>query len=152
MRSGTVSIQFVRTDKAKDLYVPEYMTSGAVGMDLCAVETVLVRAFSIARVPSGIKVKVPEGYEAQIRSRSGLSSKHGVWVVNQPATIDQDFVGELIIPMYNAGPANYKINRGDRIAQMVICPVIIAVMEEVESLPETDRGERGFGSTGSGCK
>jgi dUTP pyrophosphatase len=117
-------------------------------MDLCAVEDTLVRVMSIEKVPTGIKIKVPEGYEGQIRSRSGLSSRFGVWVVNQPATIDQDFVGELVIPMYNSGLQNYKIKRGDRIAQLVICPVVIASLEEVETLPATDRGENGFGSTG----
>ena len=143
-----LNIQFSRTERAQGLYVPAYMTEGAVGMDLCSTEDVIIRPMDISRVPSGVRIKIPEGYEGQIRSRSGLSSKHGVWVVNQPATIDQDFVGELIIPMYNSGVCSYKIHRGDRVAQLVVCPVMKVVLEEVAELPQTERGEKGFGSTG----
>jgi len=143
-----LNIQFSRTERAQGLYVPAYMTEGAVGMDLCSTEDVIIRPMDISRVPSGVRIKIPEGYEGQIRSRSGLSSKHGVWVVNQPATIDQDFVGELIIPMYNSGVCSYKIHRGDRVAQLVVCPVMKVTLEEVAELPQTERGEKGFGSTG----
>ena len=143
-----LNIQFSRTERAQGLYVPAYMTEGAVGMDLCSTEDVIIRPMDISRVPSGVRIKIPEGYEGQIRSRSGLSSKHGVWVVNQPATIDQDFVGELIIPMYNSGVCSYKIHRGDRVAQLVVCPVMKVTLEEVAELPRTERGEKGFGSTG----
>ncbi len=128
--------------------VPKYQTSGSVGMDLSSVEETVVLAGKSALVGSGIKIALPIGYEAQVRPRSGLAVKHAITVLNTPGTIDSDYRGEVKVILFNHGKDDFKISRGDRIAQLVINKVELAELKEVEKLEDTERGESGFGSTG----
>jgi dUTP pyrophosphatase len=132
------------------LPLPSYATAGAAGADVCAaVEGELVLAPGArAAVPTGLVLAVPQGYEVQVRPRSGLALKHGVTVANAPGTVDSDFRGELRVILVNLGEAPYVIRRGDRIAQLVVAPVVQARWVRAAALPETARGEGGFGSTG----
>ncbi len=133
-----------------ELPLPVYMSEGASGMDLrAAVADALVlppRGFAL--VPTGIAVAIPRGYEGQIRPRSGLALKHGVLVLNTPGTIDSDYRGEIGIILANMGPEPFTVERGDRVAQMVICRVERAEWRETDALPLTERDEGGFGHTG----
>lgn len=133
---------------ALDTEAPIYATSGAAGMDIKASEAVEVPSLGRAMVPTGIRVAIPEGYEIQVRPRSGLSIKHGITLINPPGTIDSDFRGEVNILVINLGDKTYTIAKGERIAQLVVCPVTRAAWQHVDHLPETVRGEGGFGSTG----
>lgn len=119
-------------------------------MDLLAAvyEPIFLKPFQRALVPTGIAVEIPPGYEAQIRPRSGLAIRHGITLLNTPGTIDADYRGEIKVILINLGEEDFVINRGDRIAQMVICPVMIVELEEVEELSTTHRSDGGFGSTG----
>ena len=117
-------------------------------MDLRANEKVVVERFGRAMVPTGLRISVPEGYEAQVRPRSGLSIKHGLTLINPPGTIDSDFRGEINVLVINLGDETYTIEKGERIAQMVICPIARAEWQKVAELQESKRGEGGFGSTG----
>ncbi|MCL2376193.1 MAG: dUTP diphosphatase [Defluviitaleaceae bacterium] len=137
-------------DEAKDLPLPQYMTDGAAGMDLYAhVQSEMVlRPRQRATVPCGFKMAMPIGFEAQIRPRSGLGLKHGISMPNAPGTIDADYRGEINVLLINHSDEDFTINRGDRIAQMVINKVERIEFEQVENLSETQRGEGGFGSTG----
>ena len=130
--------------------VPEYKTIGSSGMDLVAFikEPIKVKPKTSSLVPTGLAVAFIEDYEIQIRPRSGLAVKNNISVLNTPGTIDSDYRGEIKIIIYNHGSADFTINNGDRIAQMVLSPVIKMELEEVKDLPETIRGEGGFGSTG----
>jgi dUTP pyrophosphatase len=132
------------------LALPVAQTAGAAGLDLvAAVDVPLILApFERALVPTGIAIALPEGYEAQVRPRSGLAAKHGVTVLNSPGTVDADYRGEIKVILINLGSEPFTIGRGDRIAQMVVAPVTRASLKEVYSLPPTARGEGGFGSTG----
>lgn len=134
----------------QDLPLPRFMTSGAAGMDLYAnvTENVVIAPGRIKLVPTGISIAVPEGYEAQIRPRSGLAIKHGISLVNTPGTIDSDYRGEINLIMINFSDKSFVIKRGDRIAQMVINKIEIPNIIEVQELDETNRGSGGFGSTG----
>jgi dUTP pyrophosphatase len=145
-----MQVKVVVLDHGKDLPIPAYETTGSAGMDLRAAidEPIRLTPMERALVPNGIKIALPQGYEAQVRPRSGLAVKHGVTVLNTPGTVDSDYRGELKTTIINLGSEPFLINRGDRIAQMIIAPVIQAEMIEVESLDETERGEGGFGSTG----
>ncbi len=128
---------------------PEYATEGAVGLDLRAKEDVELRPLERKLVPTGLRIAVPQGYEAQVRPRSGLALRHGISMVNTPGTIDPDYRGEVRVLLINLGQEVVKLERGERIAQMVICPVARAsVVVEVE-LDETARSTGGFGSTGT---
>lgn len=133
-----------------DLPTPKYMTSGAAGMDLYAAveEPTLLKKGEIKLIPTGISISIDKGYEAQIRPRSGLSLKHGISLVNTPGTIDSDYRGEINLIMINFSSEDFTINRGDRVAQMVINKVEIPSIVEVENLDDTSRGTGGFGSTG----
>ena len=133
-----------------DLLLPTYESPGAAGMDIAAAITADIVIAPGARhaVPSGLAIAVPAGHEVQIRPRSGLALRHGVTVANAPGTIDSDYRGEIKVILINLGDEPFAINRGDRIAQMVICPVTQGVWMEVDTLDETARGEGGFGSTG----
>lgn len=146
-----VSIEITRLPHGADLPLPSYETEGSAGMDICAAVEGPVTVTPGARtlVPTGFKMALPMGYEAQIRPRSGLALKKGITLPNSPGTIDADYRGEVGIIMMNMGDEPFLINRGDRIAQMVIAPVTIAVWTETDSLNETVRGEGGFGSTGT---
>lgn len=139
-----------RLPHAADLPVPAYATEGAAGMDLFAAETVTLPPGGRALVPTGIAVAIPEGFEMQVRPRSGLALKHGVTVLNAPGTVDSDYRGEVGVILLNTGEAPFVVARGERIAQAVFAPVARAAWEEVVVLPETRRGTGGFGSTGRG--
>ena len=130
--------------------MPEYKTKGAAGMDLVASndEDITLKPLERFLIPTGIKIELPENYEAQIRPRSGLSIKHGISLINCVGTIDEDYRGEVKVGVVNLSNETYTIERGERIAQMIIAPVTKADIQLVEELSETTRGEGGFGSTG----
>ena len=130
--------------------LPEYKTSGASGMDLVAFikEEINVKPRTSCLVPTGISVAFSEDYEVQIRPRSGLAATKNISILNTPGTIDSDYRGEIKVIIYNHGDADFVVNNGDRIAQMVLSPVIKMELEAIKDLPETIRGEGGFGSTG----
>lgn len=130
--------------------IPSYQTDGAAGMDLCALtnEPITLKPLERKLIPTGLKMELPKSYEAQVRPRSGMSIKHGITLVNCVGTIDEDYRGEICIPIVNLSTENFTINNGDRIAQMIIAPVTKANIEIVTELSNTQRGEGGFGSTG----
>lgn len=140
----------VRPEKDGDLPLPAYMSKEAAGMDICAgvEEEQQILPGEISVIPTGFAMALPLGYEAQIRPRSGLAAKHGITLVNSPGTIDSDYRGEVLCPMINLGKVPYTIRRGDRIAQMIISPVVQARVAETDSLQLTPRGKGGFGHTG----
>ncbi|WP_269584820.1 dUTP diphosphatase [Roseibium sp. Sym1] len=146
----TVTLEFKRLDHGRDLPLPAYQSELAAGLDLlAAVEAPMSLApGERALVPTGLAMALPAGYEAQVRPRSGLAAKHGVTVLNTPGTIDADYRGEVKVILINLGVAPFEIARGERIAQMVIAPVLQARITEVETLSDTERGAGGFGSTG----
>lgn len=127
---------------------PEYATSGSAGCDIRSNEDVVIFAYQTKLVHTGIHIKVPEGFECQVRPRSGLSLKTGLRVANSPGTIDSDYRGEVCIIVHNTSAYNMSISKGDRIAQLVFCPVYQAKFIQVDELDKTDRGSGGFGSTG----
>jgi dUTP pyrophosphatase len=145
-------IKFVRLrpDVDKDLPLPRYMSPQAAGMDIHAAldEPVVLELGAIALLPTGFAIALPEGYEAQIRPRSGLAVKHGIGLINSPGTVDADYRGEVKIAVVNLGRKKYTVRRGDRIAQMVINRVYHAKLKIIEQLPPTDRNRGGFGHTG----
>jgi len=134
----------------KNIILPEYKTEGSSGMDLMAnvEQTVKILPGEKKIISTGIMVAIPEQYELQIRPRSGLAAKNGISIINAPGTIDSDYRGEIKVILINLGKDIFEIKKNDRIAQMIICPIIKAELEEVESLPKTVRGKGGFGSTG----
>jgi dUTP pyrophosphatase len=142
----TVAVQ--RLPHAEDLPLPAYATDGAAGMDLLAAHEVTLAPGGRSLVPTGIAIALPEGYEMQIRPRSGLALKHGITVLNAPGTVDADYRGEVGVVLLNTGAQAFTVARGDRIAQAVFAPVTRANLVEVSALPETARGAGGFGSTG----
>lgn len=135
---------------SKGAVIPEYKTKGAAGADLCALldAPLTIPAGKFAMVPTGLFFEIPEGYEVQVRPRSGLAAKNGITVLNTPGTIDSDYRGEIKVILINLGSSDFTINSGDRIAQMIIAPVIQASFSIVENLSNTERGSGGFGSTG----
>lgn len=141
-----------RLPHAEGLPLPAYESEGAAGMDLRAAapedEPITLRPGERALVPTGLCIALPAGFEAQVRPRSGLAAKAGITCLNTPGTIDSDYRGEVKVILINLGPEDFIIRRGDRIAQMVIAPVVQARWREVANLDGTDRGESGFGSTG----
>ena len=143
-----VKVLIKKLDSAVKL--PEYKTNGASGMDLVAFikKTIVIKPKTSSLIPTGISVAFSEDYEIQIRPRSGLAAKFNISVLNTPGTIDSDYRGEIKIIIYNHGDADVNINNGDRIAQMVLSPVIKMELEETNDLPKTIRGAGGFGSTG----
>lgn len=130
--------------------LPSYKTSGSSGMDLMALidDTLTIKPNQSVLVPTGLSIAIPDDTEVQIRPRSGLAAKSNISVLNTPGTIDSDYRGELKIILINHGKEDFLINNGDRIAQMILMPVLKIEFEEVEDLPETIRGSGGFGSTG----
>ena len=134
--------------------LPAYKTNGASGMDLMAfiAEPIILKPQSSCLVPTGISVAFSEEFEIQIRPRSGLAAKNNISVLNTPGTIDSDYRGEIKVIIFNHGNKEFIINNNDRIAQMILTPVVKMELEEIESLPETIRGEGGFGSTGKWAK
>lgn len=143
-------VYVTRTDDAKDLPLPKYMSKGSAGMDLYANvhEDVMIRRGEIKLIPTGIKIALPDGYEAQIRPRSGLALKNGITLVNTPGTIDSDYRGEIGVIMINCGTQGFIVKRGDRIAQMVINRYEQIEWTECEKLDETERADGGFGHSG----
>lgn len=143
-----IKVEIKRLTHGEDLPLPAYETAGAAGMDLRAAEAVTLRPGARHLVPTGLSIALPQGFEAQVRPRSGLAVKHGVTVLNAPGTIDCDYRGEVKVPLINHGQEDFVIARGDRIAQMVIAPVTRITWTEVTELDETARGTGGFGSSG----
>ena len=134
----------------KEVLTPKYKTDGSSGVDLSAFleNKVVIKPNSSELIPTGLQVAIPEELEIQIRPRSGLAAKESIGVLNSPGTIDSDYRGELKIILFNHGNKDFIINNGDRIAQMVLVPILKMEFEEVDSLPDTVRGQGGFGSTG----
>ena len=134
----------------RKVITPKYKTDGSSGVDLSAFldKEVVIKPNSSGLIPTGLQVAIPEELEIQIRPRSGLAAKESIGVLNSPGTIDSDYRGELKIILFNHGNKDFIINNGDRIAQMVLVPILKMEFEEVDSLPETIRGQGGFGSTG----
>lgn len=128
--------------------LPCYSKPGDAGMDICSSEDIILPAFHWRLISTGLFLELPDGYEMQIRSRSGLAAKHGLQVLNSPGTIDSGYRGEIKVIMINNDHRSYEIKNGDRIAQMVLAPVYTAVLNEVDTISESERGEGGFGSTG----
>jgi len=147
----TVELKIHRLPGSEDIPLPCYMSEGASGMDLYSAnaEPVTLAPGEIKLLPTGIRIELPPGYEAQIRPRSGLAAKHGVTVVNTPGTIDSDYRGEVKIILGNISRQPFEITRGTRIAQMVIAQVVRARITEADSLNDTARGAGGFGHTGA---
>ena len=152
MTSPSVKIQ--RLPHAASLPLPAYATPGAAGMDLaCALPAdapLLLAPGARAAIPTGFAIALPDGYEAQVRPRSGLAKNHGITVLNAPGTVDCDYRGEIVVLLVNHGRENLEISRGMRIAQLVVAPVVQIMLEEIGELSETARGSGGFGSTGLG--
>ncbi|MCM5559736.1 dUTP diphosphatase [Pleomorphomonas sp. JP5] len=145
-----IEVALQRLPHAKDLPLPAYQSEDAAGLDLLAAveEPVTLPPLGRALVPTGLAMALPSGYEAQVRPRSGLSAKHGVTVLNSPGTIDADYRGEVKVILINLSDTPFTIDRGERIAQMVIAPVSRARLVETDTLDATARGAGGFGSTG----
>lgn len=131
-----------------DATLPSYQTPGAAGMDVCTAEDFELRPGERRLVKTGLRIAVPEGYEAQMRPRSGLALRHGISMVNAPGTIDSDYRGEVGLILINLGETAVEFKKGERVGQMVICPVVRVRLEVVNELDETERGAGGFGSTG----
>ncbi len=150
MNKVTVSVRPLPHFEGLDL--PAYETIGSAGMDIRAAvsqeDPILLQAGERAMIPTGLSVAIPQGYEIQVRPRSGLAARHGLTCLNTPGTIDSDYRGEIKVILVNLGQDAFTIQRGERIAQLVLAPVTQLAWEEVDALDETDRGAGGFGSTG----
>jgi dUTP pyrophosphatase len=145
-----IRVRIARQPGGEGLPLPAYATAGSAGVDLCAaVEAeLLIEPGACVLVPSGFAIELPEGYEAQVRPRSGLALRHGITLPNAPGTIDSDYRGEIKVILMNLGSEPFVVRRGERIAQLVVAPVQRAVFVEVQDLEDTDRGSGGFGHTG----
>ena len=143
-----IDIAVKRLDHAGDLPLPSYETSGSAGMDVRAAEELVIAPSKRGLIGTGFAFAIPAGYEIQVRPRSGLALKKGIGILNTPGTIDSDYRGELKVILINHGDEDFVIQRGDRIAQIVVAPVQRGNLVEVEDLDETARGSGGFGSTG----
>ena len=145
-----IEIQLKRLPHGEGLPVPAYATAHAAGMDVVSAEALVLQPGGRHAVATGFAMAIPEGYEVQVRPRSGLALKHGISLPNTPGTIDADYRGEVGVILVNLGDAPFVVTHGDRIAQMVVAPVVQAGFAVVGSLDQTARGEGGFGSTGRG--
>jgi dUTP pyrophosphatase len=145
-----LTVKIRRLPSAAELKLPVYMTPGAAGMDLHAavMADVVIGPGSIVLIPTGLEVAIPEGFEGQVRPRSGLAVKHGISLPNTPATIDSDYRGEIRVPLINLGRGDFCVSRGMRIAQFVVAPVVRVTWDEVAELPASQRGASGFGHSG----
>ncbi len=145
-----IEIKIKRLPGCEDMPLPGYMTDHAAGMDICAAidSEMLLDPGKRALVPTGISIALPQGFEVQIRPRSGLAIKHGIGLLNSPGTIDSDYRGEIKVIMINLGEKPFRIKRGDRIAQMVLQKVFRGQWSCVDDLPQSDRNDGGFGHTG----
>ncbi|MDZ4277303.1 MAG: dUTP diphosphatase [Erythrobacter sp.] len=146
--SSPVFVEVKRLPHGEGLPLPAYATSGAAGMDVVSAEDVVITPGARHAVATGLAVAIPQGFEIQVRPRSGLALKHGITVPNTPGTIDSDYRGELKVILINLGNEPFTVQRGDRVAQLVLAPVVQAAWDEVTELDATDRGAGGFGSTG----
>src|SRR5829696_512311 len=149
---STVEVRVIRLPHGADLPLPEYQSAQAAGLDLLAAVTtdLIIPPGQRAMVPTGIAIALPPGCEAQVRPRSGLAARHGITVLNTPGTVDADYRGEIQVILINLGDAPYVVQRGARIAQLVIAPVLHASLSESHELAGSKRGSGGFGSTGTG--
>jgi dUTP pyrophosphatase len=147
-KAPPVEVRVKRLNHGAGLPLPDYATKGAAGMDICAAESLVLRAGKRHAVATGFAFAIPHGYEVQVRPRSGLALKNGITCLNTPGTIDSDYRGEVKVILANLGDDDFQITKGDRIAQIVVAPVQHATMVEVEEIDETLRGAGGFGSTG----
>lgn len=132
----------------EDAKLPIYSSDGAVGADVSSVEDVVIKQKETVLVDTGLDCRIPDGYEIQVRPRSGLALKHNITVINSPGTIDPDYTGKLKIMLHNLGSRGFQINKGDRIAQIVVAPITRATFSYTEEDKDTERGSGGFGSTG----
>lgn len=148
MPSDKVEIRVKRLNNGAGLPLPVYASAGAAGMDICAAEAITLKPGKRAAVPTGFAFAIPHGYEIQVRPRSGLALKNGITCLNTPGTIDCDYRGEVKVILANLGDEEFAIQRGDRIAQLVVAAAPQATISEVDHLDETARGAGGFGSTG----
>lgn len=148
MPSEKVEVRVKRLNNGAGLPLPDYASAGAAGMDICAAESLTLKVSKRHAVATGFAFAIPHGYEVQVRPRSGLALKHGITCLNTPGTVDSDYRGEVKVILANLGEEEFMIQRGDRIAQLVVAPVTHAAMREVEELDDTARGTGGFGSTG----
>jgi dUTP pyrophosphatase len=150
---SAIKLDIRQLPHGEGLPLPAYQSAHAAGLDLLAAvpdnAPLVLAPGKHAMVPTGLAIALPQGFEAQVRPRSGLAAKHGVTVLNSPGTIDADYRGEIQVILINHGPEPFAIRRGERIAQMVIAPVVQVRLNTVDSLPDTGRGSGGFGSTGS---
>jgi dUTP pyrophosphatase len=143
-----MKVEITKLAHGADLPLPNYATEGAAGLDLRSAESLTLKPHARALIATGIAIALPENFEAQVRPRSGLAIKCGVTVLNSPGTIDCDYRGEIKVPLINHGDQDFVIARGDRIAQMIIAPVVQVTLIEVANLNATARGDAGFGSSG----
>ncbi len=148
----SVRVEVKRLPHGAGLPLPAYATAGAAGMDVVSAESVTLAPGGRHAVATGLALAIPQGYEIQVRPRSGLALKHGITVPNTPGTIDSDYRGELKVILINLGGEPFTIQRGDRVAQLVLAPVVQAAWDEVAELDATERGAGGFGSTGGHAK
>ena len=148
MHLPEIVIRLIRLPHGEGLPLPAYATQGAAGMDVVAAEDLTLAPGARHAVATGFAIAIPDGFEVQVRPRSGLALKHGITCLNTPGTIDSDYRGEVRVILANLGAAPFAVARGDRIAQLVPAPVQRAAFEEVASLDSTERGSGGFGSTG----
>jgi dUTP pyrophosphatase len=146
--TDNIPVRVKRLPHGEGLPLPAYATAGAAGMDVVAAEDVVIAPGARHAVATGLAMAIPQGFEIQVRPRSGLALKHGITVPNTPGTIDSDYRGELKVILINHGDQPFAIARGDRVAQLVVAPVVQGVWLEVDALDETARGQGGFGSTG----
>jgi dUTP diphosphatase len=150
--SSSIKVEVLQLPNGKGLSLPAYQSALAAGLDLLAAvpenSPVVLAPGKYALIPTGLSIALPPGYEAQVRPRSGLAARHGVTVLNAPGTVDADYRGEIGVPLINHGDVPFTVRRGERIAQMVIAPVIQVELVPVATLSSTARGSGGFGSTG----
>ena len=152
--TNKIDVAVMKLPSAEGLPLPAYATSGSAGLDLAAAvsDPITIAPGGRAMVPTGLAIALPEGFEAQVRPRSGLAARSGVTVLNTPGTIDADYRGEIQVILANFGDQPFKVSRGERIAQLVVAPVTQLAWQATDRLPETARGAGGFGSTGIGPK
>ena len=150
MKRKKITVEITRLPSNTEIEIPSYQSTGAAGMDVraCCSSPVVIQPGERTLVPTGFAVAIPEGYEVQLRPRSGLASRHGITLPNSPATIDSDFRGEILVPLINLSREAFTIEPGMRIAQLLIFPVFRIEWHEVPELPKTLRGSGGFGYTG----
>jgi len=148
---NALTVKIRRLSSSHGLPLPTYMSASAAGMDLHAAlgADIVLAPGQIALVPTGLEVAIPDGYEGQVRPRSGLAVKHGISLPNTPATIDADYRGEIRVPLINLGPEPFLVTRGMRIAQLIVAPVMRVAWDEVAELPQTARAGQGFGHSGT---